>query len=217
MAVVEGPAPEVFLRTRVLEQVKERIISGELPAYARLHERNLSQELGVSRVPVREAIRSLESQGLVEVRPRIGAFVKPLTRKYVQELFDVRLALEPLAASLAAKNRDAEQLEQLERFFQEEKAALEAHDNKAGSLANAEFHLVILRASGNDLLYSIIAPLHSQIQRLFRRTIADISGMLNHDHGELLDAIRNQDAARAARIATEHVSGTRAHSVSLFD
>jgi len=217
MADEDLAGPDVVLRTRVLEEVKERIISGELPASARLHERNLSQELGVSRVPIREAILTLASQGLVELRPRSGAFVRPLTRKNVEELFDVRLALEPLAASLAAKNRSSEQLEQLACLFHEERTALEARNNKAGSLANAEFHLVILRASGNDLLYSIIAPLHSQIQRLFRATIEEISELLNHDHEQMLTAIRNQDAELAAKLAVEHIKGTRAHSISQFD
>lgn len=217
MADVNPRPPDANLRTRVLEEVKERIISGELPAGARLHERNLSHELGVSRVPLREAILTLESQGLIEVRPRIGAFVKPLTRKYVEDLFNVRLALEPLAASLAARNRTAEQLEQLEGLFHEQQKAMQADNNKAGSLVNAEFHLVILRASGNDLLYSIVAPLQSQIQRLFRRTIVNISELLYHDHENMLDAVRHQDADRAARLALEHVEGTRAHSLSLFD
>src|SRR5665647_2004861 len=93
MADEDLAAPDVVLRTRVLEEIKERIISGELPASARLHERNLSQELGVSRVPIRETILTLASQGLVELRPRSGAFVRPLTRKNVEELFDVRLAV----------------------------------------------------------------------------------------------------------------------------
>lgn len=217
MADVNPQPPDTNLRTRVLEEVKERIISGELPAGTRLHERNLSHELGVSRVPLREAILTLESQGLIEVRPRIGAFVKPLTRKYVEDLFNVRLALEPLAASLAARNRTAAQIEQLEGLFHEQQKAMEADNNKAGSLANAEFHLVILRASGNDLLYSIVAPLQSQIQRLFRRTIVNISELLYHDHEKMLDAVRHQDADRAAGLALEHVEGTRAHSLSLFD
>jgi DNA-binding GntR family transcriptional regulator len=209
--------PDGSLRTRVLEEVKEQIISGELPAGARLHERHLSEQLGVSRVPLREAIMTLESQGLVEIRPRIGAFVKPLTRKYVEDLFMVRLRLEPLAASLAATNRSEAELAELESTFEEEQQALEADDNKAGSLANAEFHLVILRAGGNDLLYSIIAPLQSQTQRLFRRTIANMSQLMYHDHADMLEAIRNHDADLAAGLALKHVQGTHAHSISLFE
>lgn len=205
------------LRDRVFEEVKERIISGQLPVGARLHERNLSEELGVSRVPLREAILTLRSQGLVDVQPRIGAFVKPLTARYVAELFDVREVLEPLAACLAATRRTEEQVTDLERYFLEEQRALELDDNKAGSLANAEFHLLILRASDNELLYSIVAPLQTQIQRLFRRTIVSIGASLFHDHGAMLDAIRRQDSARAAQLALEHVAGTRAHSLSLFD
>lgn len=209
--------PDDSLRVRVLEEVKERIISGQLPDGARLHERHLSQELGVSRVPLREAILNLEAQGLIEVRPRIGAFVKPMTRKYVEDLFMVRLRLEPLVASLAATNRTAAQLKHLEVVFREEQKALEANDNKAGSLANAEFHLLILRAADSDLLYSIIAPLQSQTQRLFRRTIVNISDLLFHDHQDMLEAIRDQDADLAAELALKHIEGTHAHSISLFD
>jgi DNA-binding GntR family transcriptional regulator len=214
----ENPEPaDTSLRTRVVEEVKERIISGDLPVGARLHERNLSQELGVSRVPLREAILTLAAQGLIEIHPRVGAFVKPMSRAYVEDLFEVRWALEPLAASLAAKNRTDEHLAELERLLREEQAALAAGDDKRGSLANAEFHLVILKASGNDLLYSIIAPLHSQIQRLFRRTIVSISDKLSVDHGLTLDAVRDRDAGRAAEIARRHVEETREHSIALAD
>lgn len=210
-------APELPLRERVFQEVKERIISGQLPAGARLHERNLSEELGVSRVPLREAILTLSSQGLVDVRPRSGAFVAQLTAKDVAELFDVREALEPLAASLAAVNRTPEQLEQLELTVRRQHRALIANDHKSGSLMNAEFHLEMLRASGSDLLNTIVAPLQSQIQRLFRRTIVNISEALYHDHQKMLEAIRGQDAQTAAELARQHVAGTRAHSLSLFD
>lgn len=82
---------------------------------------------------------------------------------------------------------------------------------------NAEFHLEMLRASGSDLLNTIVAPLQSQIQRLFRRTIVNISEALYHDHQKMLEAIRGQDAQTAAELARQHVAGTRAHSLSLFD
>jgi DNA-binding GntR family transcriptional regulator len=212
----EHQTPDANLRTRVLEEVKELILSGDLPSGGRLHERNLSRQLGVSRVPLREAMLTLESQGLVEVRPRVGAFVKPLTRAYVEDLFEVRRVLEPLAASLAAKNRTDAQLETLESLFEQQQEALKSGDDKRGSLVNADFHLVILRASGNDVLYSIFAPLQSQIQRLFRRTIVTMSDLLCHDHGALLDAIRRQDPQAAAALAAEHVDGTRPYSVPLF-
>lgn len=208
---------EVSLRDRVLDEVKERIITGELPTGARLHERNLSQELGVSRIPLREAIMTLAAQGLVEMRPRIGAFVKPMTKSYVEDLFAVRLALEPLAASLAAKNRGPDHLAELGRLLAEEQAALAAGDDKHGSLVNADFHLEILRASGNELLFDIMAPLQSQMQRLFRRTITSISRELSEDHTTMLDALRDQDPARAAETARRHVEETRDLSIALAD
>ena len=205
------------LRDRVLEEVKERIIAGDLPTGARLHERNLSQELGVSRVPLREAILTLAAQGLVEMRPRIGAFVRPMTKSYIEDLFAVRLALEPLAASLAARNRDAHQLAELTRLLAEERDALAAGDDKRGSLVNADFHLEVLRASGNEVLFALMAPLQSQIQRLFRRTITTISRELTEDHTTLLEAVRDQDAVRAAEIARRHVEETRDLSITVAD
>ena len=210
-------ASDVSLRERVLEEVKERIIAGDLPTGARLHERNLSQELGVSRIPLREAIMTLAAQGLVEMRPRIGAFVRPMTKAYVEDLFAVRLALEPLAASLAARNRRAENLAELGRLLAEERAALVEGDDKRGSLVNADFHLEILRASGNELLFAIMAPLQSQIQRLFRRTITSISRELSEDHATVLEALRDQDAERAAEAARRHVEETRDLSIALAD
>lgn len=205
------------LRERVFQEVKERIISGQLPAGARLHERNLSEELGVSRVPLREAIFTLSSQGLVNIRPRSGAFVAHLTAKDVVELFDVREALEPLATSLAAANRTTEQLGKLELTVRRQYDSLVTHDHKNGSLTNADFHLEILHASGSDLLNTIVAPLESQIQRLFRRTIVNIAESLYDDHKKMLNAIRHQDTESAARLAQQHVAGTRAHSILLFD
>ena len=210
-------APDVSLRDRVLEEVKERIIAGDLPTGARLHERNLSQELGVSRVPLREAILTLAAQGLVEMKPRIGAFVRPMTKDYVEDLFAIRMALEPLAASLAATNRDDAQLAELGRLLDAERAALVAGDDKRGSLVNADFHLEILRASGNQLLFAIMAPLQSQIQRLFRRTITSMSHQLSEDHGVMLEALRAHDAEGAAEAARRHVQDTRQISIALAD
>ncbi len=205
------------LRDRVLEEVKERIIAGDLPTGARLHERNLSQELGVSRVPLREAILTLSAQGLVEMRPRIGAFVRPMSKDYVEDLFEVRMALEPLAASLAARNRTDAQLVELGRLLAAERAALVAGDDKSGSLVNADFHLEILRASGNELLFAIMAPLQSQIQRLFRRTITSMRQPLSEDHGVMLDVLRAQDAEGAVEAARRHVRDTRQISIDLAD
>ena len=205
------------LRDRVLEEVKERMIAGDLPTGARLHERNLSQELGVSRVPLREAILTLAAQGLVEMRPRIGAFVRPMTKDYVEDLFEVRMALEPLAASLAARNRTDAQLVALGRLLAAERAALVAGDDKSGSLVNADFHLEILRASGNELLFAIMAPLQSQIQRLFRRTITSMRQLLSEDHGVMLDVLRAQDAEGAVEAARRHVRDTRQISIDLAD
>ena len=99
----------------------------------------------------------------------------------------------------------------------EERDALAAGDDKRGSLVNADFHLEVLRASGNEVLFALMAPLQSQIQRLFRRTITTISRELTEDHTTLLDAVRDQDAGRAAEIARRHVEETRDLSITVAD
>lgn len=204
-------------RERVVEELKERIITGALPPGQRLRERTLSASFGVSRVPIREALFALESQRLVWSEPRRGAFVTALTLTDVHELFDVRAALEPLVGRLAAERRTDGDIAVLTADFAAEKAAAGVGDLKAGSLANSDFHHHLLLSSHNRLLVSIGSPLNLQIQRLFRRTIDGHEEELCQAHGAMLAAVVDHNVALAGQIATGHVEETRQRSLDAAD
>ncbi|HEY9292726.1 MAG TPA: GntR family transcriptional regulator [Microlunatus sp.] len=204
------------LRDRVTAQISERIIDGELRAGERIHERHLSEELGVSRVPVREAILTLAAQGLVTVKPRSGAFVRKLTRRDVAELFDVREALEPAIASAAARARSEDDLAQLRSAIDIASDAAVCFDAGTGSRSNADFHAALAQASHHRLLQSMMDPLSLTIRRLFRTTIVGHDADLLRDHAEQLAAIEEQDIEWAGILARRHVIRTRERSLAMF-
>jgi DNA-binding GntR family transcriptional regulator len=214
--MASAPSPGA-LRDDVIRVLSDRIITGELPAGTRLNERRISDELGVSRVPVREAIITLAAYHLVTIKLRSSAFVAPQTRHDVAELFDVREALEPLVASLAAQNRTEEDLERLETAQTTGLQAAAGGDFSTGSRANAEFHELLLEAGHNGLLKSLMEPLSLQIRRLFMTTIVGHDVDLLEDHARELEAVRIRDAEWAALLARRHVTRTRERSLALFD
>lgn len=205
------------LRDRVAGQLREQILSNTLPPGARLPERALSEQLGVSRVPVREALMVLETELLVTSTPRSGAEVSRFARRDAEELFDAREALEPLVARLAAQHRSPEQLRTLSTLLEEARDAGSRGDNRAGAVANAAFHSVLVAASGSALLVSIMAPMQVTIERLFRRTIVGRAPELSDDHARMLDALRRRDAESAGLLAQLHLTTTRAPSLALFE
>lgn len=196
------------LRDQVREALQARIGEGRLRPGDRIFEQDLAVEFGVSRVPVREAIRMLQSEGLVEVLPRRrGVFVRSLDRRQVEELFDVREALEGLAARLAAEGGQREAVGQLGRQSDIARQAWSDGDTDAMSRANAEFHEQLVALSGNELLGSILEPLHGRLRWLFR--LNEEPDRVCGDHEELHSAIAAGDADRAVRLAQEHVRSSR--------
>ncbi|MFZ2624990.1 MAG: GntR family transcriptional regulator [Propionibacterium sp.] len=205
------------LREQTVARLRESILSGALPAGTKLRERALSEQLGVSRVPVREALMVLESELLVDIVPRSGAVVTTFSRHEVQELFDAREVLEPLAARLAARDGTAAGLAALSARCAAARQASSSADDRAGATANASFHSALAEASGSGLLVSIMAPLQLRLQRLFRRTIEGRAVELVEDHERLVEALRRHDEDSAALLAQLHVTSTRAASLARFE
>jgi len=196
------------LRDRVRDALRSRIGAGELRPGDRLFEQDLAAEFGVSRVPVREAIRMLQSEGLVEVLPRRrGVFVRSLDRRQVEELFDVREALEGLAARLAAQRPGAEGVGRLGAHAQRARQAHEESDVDGMADANARFHDELVALSGNDLLATLLEPLHGRLQWLFRLNLEP--ERVCADHEELHAAVAAGDAERAVEVAQRHVRSSR--------
>ena len=153
------------LRDIVFETLRDAIINQVLKPGERLMEIQLADEMGVSRTPVREAIRKLELEGLVVMVPRKGAYVAGISMKDIHEVFELRSALEGLAATLAASRITPEELEEMER-----QVVKEAEETEEGTLANivsidTTFHDMLYQAAHNQRLVQFINILQEQLQR----------------------------------------------------
>lgn len=191
------------LRDQIREQLRKRIIDGRLPPGARLVERELAAELGVSRVPVREAVRMLESEGFVQVVPRRGVVVKQLSRTDVEELFDVRESLEVLATRRAAENSRPADLRRLAQHLKKARRALDTGKIEQFGDANEAFHDEIIALARNQLLAGMLEPLQGRLHWLFRQI--DNPERLWEEHRRLYDAIASGDPELATTQALSHV------------
>ncbi len=192
------------LREIVLEALREAIVSGVLEPGERLMEIQLAEEMGVSRTPVREAIRKLELEGFVVMIPRKGAYVAGVSHKDVKDVFEIRAALEGLAAGLAAEKITDEEIEELERvlYYEKEPDTLEEMVQ-----SDTDFHALLYRASRNERLIGILANLREQIQR-FRTTSLAVPGRTKYaiqEHRSIVDAVARHDVEEAQKLATAHI------------
>ncbi|MFG1964711.1 GntR family transcriptional regulator [Nonomuraea sp. NPDC049028] len=195
------------LRDQVRLEIRNRIVKGQLPPGSKMVERELADELGVSRVPVREALRMLESEGFVHVVPRRGVVVKHLSQTDVQELFDVREALEAFTARRAAEQASKADMRRLKRHLDKASRAAAASNVDDFGDANVAFHDEITAIAGNHLLGTILEPLHGRLDWLFRQV--DDPERLCTEHTRLYEAIASGDSAAAAAFAVEHVTSSR--------
>jgi DNA-binding GntR family transcriptional regulator len=200
--------PLAAVRERVREQLRERIVTGVLRPGDRLVERDLAEDLGVSRVPVREAIRSLEADGFVVAQSPRRVVVRQLSKVDVEELFDVREALEVLATEQACRRVDPPALRSLKRGLNEAARALAAGNINQVVEANLRFHQEIVALAGNGLLSSMLHQLEDRLRWLFRQN-EDWDRLLQ-EHRSLYEAIASGDPERARACSIEHVRVNRA-------
>jgi DNA-binding GntR family transcriptional regulator len=193
------------LREIVFESLREAIISGILEPGERLMEIQLAEEMGVSRTPVREAIRKLELEGFVVMIPRKGAYVAGVSHKDVADVFEIRSALEGLAAGLAAERITDEELEAMERILlyrQGEEMSLEEIVE-----SDTAFHALIYKASRNERLSQMLENIREQIQR-FRATSLAVPGRIKDAIGEhrgIVEALARHDIEEAQALAMAHI------------
>lgn len=206
--------PLAAVRERVREQLRERIATGVLRPGDRLVERDLAEDLGVSRVPVREAIRSLEADGFVVVQSPRRVVVRQLSRVDIEELFDVREALEVLATGLACQRVDPPALRRLKSAVTEAARALAAGNIAQTAEANLRFHQEIVTLAGNGLLLSMLHQLEDRLRWLFRQN-EDWDRLLQ-EHRRLYEAIASGDPELARACAAEHVRVNRALALGLL-
>lgn len=182
------------------------IVSGELAPGARLFEDRLAEQLGVSRNPVREALRALEGTGLVEVLPRRGAYVSRFEPDRARQLLELRQVLESYAAELAAHNRTDDDLAAMHECIERGRKATAENDVVAAAGCHREFHMLIEQASKNAYLEPTVAPLRHQTEMVFSLLVQyrGVTGWDEHEH--MLDAIERGDAEAARHATLRHMS-----------
>lgn len=195
------------LREVIFNSLREAIIIGELKPGERLMEVQLAEKMGVSRTPVREAIRKLELEGLVDMVPRRGAQVANLSIKDIMDVLEIRAALDALAAALAAKKMTDDEMLELKSAFDQFVTNVEKENINGSIKKDVEFHEIIYRASRNEKLIQIINNLREQVQRFRIIYIKDIKSHrgLIQEHNEIYNAICKKDAKMAGEMARMHI------------
>jgi len=203
---LERPAP---LREAVYEALTEMIITRELQPGVHLVESELAAQLGVSRQPVREALQRLQTEGWVDLRPALGAFVHVPTDAEADQLLAVRTVLEAESARLAAQSATPEQVEQLWEVQRTGEKALVDDDQERLVAANAALHAHVVAMSGNTVLADLIASVDRRV-RWYYLPIARARGKDAWDeHAELIDAIAGRNSGRAGELMHRHTERTR--------
>ncbi|TDW92023.1 MULTISPECIES: GntR family transcriptional regulator [Kribbella] len=198
-------ADHIALREQVLAELRRRIVDGEYHEGERLTETRLAEDFGVSRNPVREALRVVEAEGFVHILPRRGAVVATLDETAVRDLFAVRQQLETLAAGLAAERATPAGIATLRGLVEDANAAAKAEDFDRVAELNSAFHRAVIEVSGNRWLHSISAAMYHHVHWVFRVGAAQRAPHSTEEHLRLVEAIEAGDAAAASTAARLHV------------
>lgn len=195
------------LRGRVFNRLREDILAGNYEEKEELKEAAISKELGVSRTPVREALRQLELEGLVTIIPNKGAYVNGITAKDIYDIYVIRSYLEGLCAKWACENITKEQLEELEEIVYLSKFHIEKeHWDQIFELDN-RFHLLLYEACGSKVLEHILSDYHHYVERVRKNTLSsqERARKASEEHGAILEALKQKDEETADRLANEHI------------
>lgn len=195
------------LRDVVFNTLRQAILRGELKPGERLMEIRLANQLGVSRTPIREAIRMLELEGLVIMIPRKGAQVAQITEKDLNDVLEVRLGLEELAARFACERIGSESLGELYQASRRFEKLLETDDLQALAKADVEFHDIIYQATDNARLVQLLNNLREQMYRYRIEYLKDVKSRrsLVEEHDALWQALKDRNLEQAQLIIREHI------------
>lgn len=199
------------LREVVFQTLRQAILKGELKPGERLMEVALAERLGVSRTPIREAMRKLELEGLVVMVPRKGAQVASITEKDLTDVLEVRITLENFAIEKACTHMTEEDMDKLWLASKQFERAIQEGDLVRIAEADQAFHEIIYQASDNARLLQVLTNMREQIYRYRLEYLKDelSRDKLLEEHRRLTDAIRRRDAAQAQRISFEHLENQR--------
>lgn len=205
MRVVKIHAP---LRHQVVEGIRNAIAMGRFGAGQRLVERDLCELMGVSRTLIREALRQLESEELVEVIPNKGPIVARISAQQAREVFQLRVELEGLASELFAKTASNEQLKGLQAAFENLKLTYANGDSAAVLTAKTAFYDRLVEGAGNETLGRVLRQLHSRAMVLRATSLSQPGRKAESEReiAELMKAIKRRDGAAARKASVAHVA-----------
>ncbi len=203
-------ADKYSLRGRVFHHIREDILSGKYSKDEELRENTIATELGVSRTPVREALRQLELEGLVNIIPNKGAVVTGLSVKDMKDIYVIRSYLEGLCAKWACDNITDTQLEELEEIqYLFEFHTKKEHYEQLVELDN-RFHDLIYDACNSRMLNHVLVDFHHYVQRLRKKTLSshDRAVSCSTEHSAIVEALKKRDGEKAEELAHKHILST---------
>lgn len=202
-----SPASDASLRNKVFKHIKSQIINGAYGPGDTLLESRLADELGVSRTPIREAIRLLEMEGLVETTTKKGAVVLGISQKDVEDIYAIRQLVEGLAARWAAERLTPPELKELQKIYELMEFYAQKHDVEEVAELDNKFHQLIYEAAGSKILYLTLHNLHQfvQLARLKSLSVQNRLPQTLAEHHAILEAFQVKDGAAAEKALAEHV------------
>lgn len=195
------------LRGRVFHKLREDILSGKYSEHEELKEVAIGEELGVSRTPVREALRQLELEGLIQIIPNKGAYVTGITQKDVKDIYMIRSLLEGLCAKWATEHITKEQMDEMEEnIYLSNFHAQKGHYEQLAEMDN-RFHEIMYEACNSKILEHQLRDFHQYVLRVRKKTLSNISrgAKSNKEHEDIMEAIKAGDQERAQLIANKHI------------
>ena len=208
-----------LLSQKVYRALKTEIIKGSLKPGTKLSEGKIAKQMGVSRTPIREALRELAAEGFVKISPNQGVVVSNASVEDVQEVLQIRGVLEGLAARLATKTINEEEIKELEKYQKRMEHYTNKDDVLAFSEMDAEFHELILNICGNNRLIQIRKNLSDQAHRYRIRSLS-VPGRLKYslkEHQEIVEALKRKNSEQADRLSQKHIENVLANILAHKD
>lgn len=199
------------LSARVYHTLEDAILSGKYQPDVELKEKVIGEELGVSRTPVREALRQLELQGLVSITPNKGARVVGINRQDMLDILEIRSMLEGLCAQKAALNATKEQIADLEEIVYLTDFCIQKNRLEQIYEEDNRFHEALYAASGSKILEHLLSNFHHYLQRVRKVTLSspERAKNSNEEHRRIVDAIEQKDGELAKELANQHIMNTQ--------
>ena len=201
------------IQARLVTEIRRRIIDGKILPGVNISELALAEEFGVSRTPVREAFKQLQTEGLIEIRPRVGTFVTAPSRREVTELFEMKELLEGAAARLLAQRGRVPEVDQMEENLREADAAVARNDRARYAELVEDFHTLLVVGADNKKVEAHDRTLMNQLAyaRLVHTSLSQPGRALQSDreHHRVLELIVAKDGDSAERVMREHVRASR--------